>query len=82
MRMNPLNQYLTDDQYHTLLKKGFLNERAVRDLYIRQKFCDMKDDHKPKKIIGMLQEEFPYLSTETVRKIVYSRDEVVGNLSL
>ena len=76
------NQYLTDDQYRTLLKKGFLNERAVRDLYIRQKFCGMKDLHKPKHIIGMLQEEFPYLSTETVRKIVYSREEIPQAVTL
>lgn len=77
MRGNPLRDYLNDDQFQKLWENGYLNERAVRDRYIRDKFCQLREQHKPKTIIVMLQQEFPYLSTETVRKIVYSKEGVV-----
>ncbi len=75
MRGNPLQDYLSNEQFELLLEKGFLNERAVRDHYIRQQFAALKDTTRPKDIIRMLQKEFPYLSVDTVRKIVYSRVE-------
>jgi hypothetical protein len=71
---NPLKDYLNDDQFKVLWEKGFLNERAIRDHYIREKFGDLKGELKPKEIIDMLQREFSYLSTETIRKIVYSKE--------
>ncbi len=77
MRGNPLREFLDDELFQKLWESGFLNERAVRDHYIREKFCELKDRYKPKEIIIMLQREFPYLSTETVRKIVYSKEITV-----
>lgn len=74
MRSNPLRDYLNDEQFEQLWEKGFLNERAIRDYYIREKFSVLKHQLKPKDIIVMLQREFGYLSTETIRKIVYSRE--------
>jgi hypothetical protein len=74
MRGNPLKDYLNDEQFKVLWEKGFLNERAIRDHYIREKFSDLKNELKPRQIIDMLQREFSYLSSETIRKIVYSRD--------
>ena len=71
---NPLKDYLNDDQFKVLWEKGFLNERAIRDHYIREKFDDLKSELRPKEIIDMLQREFSYLSTETIRKIVYSKE--------
>ena len=73
MRGNPLREYLDDDLYALLWEKGFLNERAIRDYYIRKKFKALKNELKPKEIIENLQHEFSYLSTETIRKIVYSK---------
>ena len=75
MRSNPLRDYLDDDLFRQLWEKGFLNERAIRDHYIREKFNLLKNRHKPKAIIELLQREFGYLSTETIRKIVYSRED-------
>ncbi|RMH79228.1 MAG: hypothetical protein D6681_19320 [Calditrichaeota bacterium] len=74
MRSNPLKDFMDDELFDTLMEKGFLNERAVRDYYIRQKFNAQKDRLKPKQIIESLQKEFPYLSAETIRKIVYSKE--------
>lgn len=71
---NPLRAYLDDELFNRLWAEGFLNERAIRDHYIREKFSALKRDRKPKEIIHQLQEEFSYLSTETIRKIVYTRN--------
>ncbi len=38
MRSNPLREYLDDHLFNLLWEKGFLNERAIRDFYIREKF--------------------------------------------
>ncbi len=74
MHGNPLREFLDDKQFRMLWENGFLNERAVRDFYIRQKFFLLKNKKKPKEIINHLQQEFSYLSHETIRKIVYSRE--------
>ncbi len=81
MYSNPLKEFLNDEQFEALWEKGFLNERAIRDHYIREKFATLKSHHKPKDIITQLQQEFGYLSTETIRKIVYSREQVLENFT-
>ena len=78
---NPLKDYLDDEKFKLLWEKGFLNERAIRDFYIRKKFGVLKEELKPKQIIDMLQREFSYLSTETIRKIVYSRDNGINGFT-
>ena len=78
MRGNPIRDYLDDEKFKLLWEKGFLNERAIRDHYIREKFGELKRELKPKRIIELLQEEFSYLSNETIRKIVYSRDNGIN----
>jgi len=73
MRGNPLEEYLNDQQFSLLLEKGFLNERAIRDLYIKDRFDQLKQRYRPKEIFEILQKEYSYLSIETIRKIIYSR---------
>ena len=73
MRGNPLQEYLDDKLFNLLLRKGFLNERAIRDLYIKNRFEQLKDRTPPKDIFQIIQREFSYLSTETIRKIIYSK---------
>lgn len=73
MRGNPLQEYLDDKLFNLLLRKGFLNERAVRDLYIKNRFEQLKERTSPKDIFQIIQREFSYLSTETIRKIIYSK---------
>ncbi len=80
MRGNPLREFLDDEQFQMLWEKGFLNERAVRDHYIRKKFLLLKAQLKPREIIDRLQKEFSYLSHETIRKIVYSRESAIGEI--
>lgn len=76
---NPLRDYLDDELFNRLWAGGFLNERAIRDHYIREKFFNLKRHLKPKEIIHQLQEEFSYLSSETIRKIVYTRNGDVAS---
>ncbi|MFZ0390611.1 MAG: hypothetical protein WAN36_09125 [Calditrichia bacterium] len=74
MRGNPLREFIPDDLFYKLKAKGFLNDRAIRDYYMKQRFEVLKKNHPPKEIFVMLQREFPYLSVDTVRKIIYSRN--------
>jgi hypothetical protein len=74
MRGNPLREFIPDDLYFQLKEKGFINERAVRDFYMKKRFEELKSYHQPKDIFTILQQEFPYLSEDTVRKIIYSRN--------
>lgn len=73
MRGNPLQKYLDDNSFQKLLEKGFLNERAIRDLYIKNRFDQLKEKTRPKEVFQIIQEEFSYLSVETIRKIIYSK---------
>lgn len=73
MTGNPLDEFIDLDTYRKLHKMGFLNERAVRDYYIRKQFNSMRSRFKPMEIIHHLQEEFPYLTIESVRKIAYTK---------
>jgi len=73
MRGNPLQKYLDDESFHLLLNRGFLNERAIRDLYIKDRYGKLKEEARPKEIFQIIQEEFSYLSVETIRKIIYSK---------
>ena len=73
MRGNPLQEYLDDRSFYLLLKRGFLNERAIRDLYIKDRYGQLKKTARPKEIFQIIQEEFGYLSVETIRKIIYSK---------
>ncbi len=76
MRGNPLHEIIPDDLFYKLKTKGFLNERAVRDFYMKKRFEDLKKEYPPKKIFSLLQQEFPYLSVDTVRKIIYSKNGI------
>lgn len=74
MRGNPLRELVPDEFFFILREKGFLNERAVRDYYMKKRFEELKSRHQPKEIFSILQREFPYLSEDTVRKIIYTRN--------
>jgi hypothetical protein len=74
MRGNPLYKFISNEIYEILWSEGFLNERAIRDYYLKQQFQKLKKKHSPREIFMMLREEFPYLSVDTVRKIIYSKN--------
>ncbi|RMH65681.1 MAG: hypothetical protein D6677_01880 [Calditrichaeota bacterium] len=77
MMPNPLSPHLQDDVYRFLVKNKLLRAKGIRDFVIRQRFNAMRDSRMPTNfIIEKLQQEYPYLQYETIRKIVYQRQEV------
>ena len=75
MMHNPLKHHLSDDVYQFLLENNLLREKGIRDYYIRKKFNTLKNEHPTHRIIEMIQEDYPYLQYETVRKIIYQKPE-------
>lgn len=74
MRGNPLREFIPDHLYYELNEKGFLNERAIRDYYLKKRFFELRTDYTPREIFSLLQKEFPYICEDTIRKIIYSRN--------
>lgn len=70
---NPLKNHLSDSVYNFLLKNNLLREKGIRDYHIRKRFCMLKEEFPSHIVIEMLQNEFPYLQYETIRKIVYQK---------
>ncbi len=75
MRGNPIREFLPDDYYYELKSKGFLNERAIRDYYLKKRFHFLHSNRSSCEIFSILQREFPYLSEDTIRKIIYSKNK-------
>jgi len=73
MRGNPIHEFIPDDLYVTLKSMGFLDERTIRDYYLKKKFDDLRSQYTPREIFRILQKEFPYICEDTIRKIIYSR---------
>jgi len=74
MRGNPISEYISDDLYFDLMEKGFLNERAIRDFYLKKQFSSLRRHHTPQQIFSLLHKEFPYICEDTIRKIIYTRN--------
>ena len=70
---NPLRDLISDDIYNLLESRGFLNQKSVRDHIIRKKFELLKSEKiNVFEAISIIQKEYPYLQTDTIRKIVYN----------
>lgn len=70
---NPLKDLISDEIYNLLENRGFLNQKSVRDHLIRKKFELLKNENRNVlEAINMIQKEYPYLQTDTIRKIVYN----------
>lgn len=73
MRGNPIPEFIPDKLYFVLKSMGFLNERSIRDYYLKKKFNNLRSRYSRREIFGILQKEFPYICEDTIRKIVYTR---------
>jgi hypothetical protein len=72
---NPLKNFLTDKTFHFLLKNNLLREKGLRDYHIRCRFKELKESNPTHLVIEILQNEYPYLQYETIRKIVYQKPD-------
>ncbi|HED10851.1 MAG TPA: hypothetical protein ENJ10_09205 [Caldithrix abyssi] len=77
MMPNPLSPHLADDVYQFLVKNKLLRSKGIRDYVIRCRFNEMRHHLPTSVIIERLQDEYPYLQYETIRKIIYQRQEVL-----
>ena len=68
---NPLSELIDDDVFDKLKKYKLLDEKAIRDFKIRQMYKDMRREMSTGEAIDKIQELFPYLQFDTIRKIVY-----------
>lgn len=68
---NPLGDLIDDEVYEKLRKFKLLDEKAIRDYRIRQMYKDMRREMSAGEAIDKIQEMFPYLQFDTIRKIVY-----------
>ncbi len=73
---NPIKEFISDHLYNELSAKGFLNERAIRDYYLKKRFIELRSAYSPREIFSLLQEEFPYICEDTIRKIIYTRNGI------
>lgn len=70
---NPLAELISDDIYNLLNRHGLIDERSVRDYHIRKKFRRLRElKVKTGDAIESLQEDYPYLQFDTIRKIVHN----------
>lgn len=68
---NPLSDLISDEVFNTLRKYKLLDEKAIRDYRIRQMYKEMRREMSAGEAIDKIQEMFPYLQFDTIRKIVY-----------
>lgn len=72
LSVNPLADLINDQLFNELIKRGVVNEKYVRDYYLRSKFKQMRELRvAANDAIEKLKEEYPYLQFDTIRKIVY-----------
>jgi len=75
MVKNPLKPHIPDSIFQFLIEHNLLREKGVRDFHIRTRFRELKKNHSTQQALEILQEEYPYLQYETIRKIIYQKTE-------
>lgn len=70
-RDNPLRDLISDDVYARLVEHNLIDEKSLRDYHIRKLFKDLRSDKSASDAIESIQEAYPYLQFDTIRKIVY-----------
>lgn len=74
---NPLSELISDDIYELLDSRGLINKKSVRDYMIRKRFDSLrKSDISAGDAIEKIQQDYPYLQFDSIRKIIYNRPSV------
>ena len=69
---NPLSELISDDIYDLLSSHGLIDEKSVRDFQIRKKFKQLRANKvSAGAAIDAINEHYPNLQFDTIRKIVY-----------
>jgi hypothetical protein len=71
---NPLSELISDEIYELLDSRGLINQKSVRDYEIRKRFDNLrKKELSAGDAIEIIQEDYPYLQFDSIRKIIYNR---------
>lgn len=69
---NPLWPLISEEAFAYLREHGLLNERELRNYVIRRQFLEMRAQRvSAGDAIERLQQQYPDLEYDTIRKIVY-----------
>jgi hypothetical protein len=71
---NPLSELISDEVYELLNSRGLINKKSVRDYMIRKRFDSLrKNELSAGDAIERIQQDYPYLQFDSIRKIIYNR---------
>jgi hypothetical protein len=71
---NPISELISDEIYEILDSRGLINQKSVRDYMIRKRFDNLrKKEISAGDAIEKIQEDYPYLQFDSIRKIIYNR---------
>lgn len=71
---NPLSELISDEIYEVLDSRGLINQKSVRDYEIRKRFDNLRNNElSAGDAIQLIQEDYPYLQFDSIRKIIYNR---------
>ncbi len=74
---NPLAELISDDIFELLDSRGLINKKSVRDYEIRKRFDNLRNNElSTGDAIEIIQEDYPYLQFDSIRKIIYNRPSV------
>lgn len=72
MNQNPLSDLIPDHVYEILESRKLLNQKTLRDHIIRKRFMELKTSKlSVTEAIEKIRADYPYLQSDTIRKIVY-----------
>jgi hypothetical protein len=70
---NPLSDLISDEIFELLSSRGFINQNAARDHFLRKRFKSLRATRlSAGDAIDELRKDYPYLQFETIRQIVYN----------
>ena len=69
---NPIPELISDETFNELNLKHFLQETALRDYCMRRDYKAMRKTNRKPVVMALLQLQYPYLSIDSIRKIVNS----------
>lgn len=76
---NPLKDLIDDETYYDLKKRNLINETGVRNYLIRERYEELKKIYKVKDVIKILADDYDYISTTTIKKIIYDGGKLKQN---
>lgn len=74
---NPLSELISDEVFEILDSRGLINQKSVRDYKIRKRFDNLRENElSTGDAIEKIQKDYPYLQFDSIRKIIYNKQNV------